>query len=98
MTDAAILTQSTLVLNRSWIAITTTTVRDALSMLYTGSARAVQPETFEVHEFDSWASLAIEPDHPDGKKFHEKVSKALRSKHEDIGKRLEAMGKVIGVS
>ena len=30
--------------------------------------------------------LAIEPDHPDGKKFHEKVSKALRSKHEDIGK------------
>ena len=42
--------------------------------------------------------LAIEPDHPDGKKFHEKVSKALRSKHEDIGKRLEAMGKVIGVS
>ena len=64
MTDAAILTQSTLVLNRSWIAITTTTVRDALSMLYTGSARAVQPETFEVHEFDSWASLAIEPDQP----------------------------------
>jgi len=66
MTEAAshLLSDQTLVLNRSWSAIATTTVREALSMLFTGAARAIEPETYQIHEFDSWASLAPEPDEP----------------------------------
>ena len=29
-----------------------------------GSAKAIQPETYETHDFESWADLAIEPDEP----------------------------------
>lgn len=64
MVDAHVLEQHALVLNRSWIAIATTTVRDALVMLYTGTAQAVRPETYEVHEFATWAELAVPPDDP----------------------------------
>ena len=42
------LTHRALVLNRSWLAISTTSVRDALVLLYKGAARAVRPETFEL--------------------------------------------------
>jgi len=49
--------ERTLVLNRSWLAITTTTVRRALSLLYQESAHAICPRTFETHDFDSWAEL-----------------------------------------
>lgn len=59
-----VLTQPTLVLNRSWAAIATTTVRHALGMVFTGSARAIRPETYEAHEFDSWADLAVPPGEP----------------------------------
>ncbi|MBK8978941.1 MAG: HNH endonuclease [Planctomycetes bacterium] len=62
--DQTILDSAALVLNRSWLAIATTTVREALAMMYTGTARAIRPETYEVHEFDSWASLAVPPDSP----------------------------------
>lgn len=61
---ASILTQDTLVLNRSWMAIATTPVRHALSLLFTGSAQAIEPATFEVHNFDSWLNLPIEPGAP----------------------------------
>lgn len=56
---ATVLTQDTLVLNRSWMAIATTPVRHALSLLFTGSAQAIEPATFEVHDFDSWTSLPV---------------------------------------
>ena len=61
---ASVLTQPTLVLNRSWAAIATTTVRHALGLVYTGAARFIRPETYEVHGFESWADLAPEPDQP----------------------------------
>ena len=48
----------TLVLNRSWTAISTTTVRNALGLLYRDVARAVCTETFLPHDFDSWTSLS----------------------------------------
>ncbi len=59
-----LLAQDALVLNRSWLAIATTPVRHALSLVYTGAAKAVQPETYEVHGFESWAELAIPADEP----------------------------------
>jgi 5-methylcytosine-specific restriction endonuclease McrA len=60
--ETSVLSEQALVLNRSWSAISTTTVRDALTMLFTGVAKAIQPETYETHGFDSWAGLAVEPD------------------------------------
>ena len=61
---ASVLTQPTLVLNRAWAAIATTTVRHALSLAYTGAARFIRPETYEALGFESWADLAIPPDEP----------------------------------
>ncbi len=44
--DGSVLHEQALVLNRSWAAIATTSVREALSMLFTGSAKAIRPETY----------------------------------------------------
>lgn len=55
----SLLDQKTLVLNRSWHAIHVTTVRRALAMLYRDAARVVTPETFEMHDFESWAELSV---------------------------------------
>ncbi len=53
------LNEPTLVLNRSWVAISTTSVWTALSMVYRDVARVIQPSTFETHDLDSWADLAV---------------------------------------
>ena len=62
--SASVLSQPTLVLNESWIAIHTVPVKHALRLLFTGAARAVQPETYDVHEFESWADLAVHHGEP----------------------------------
>jgi 5-methylcytosine-specific restriction endonuclease McrA len=49
-----VLAQPTLVLNRSWVAVTTTTVRRALTLLYSDAAKVVSPETYETYDFHSW--------------------------------------------
>ena len=61
---SAVLARQTLVLNRSWLAIATTPVRDALSLLYTGAARAIEPQTYQTHDFESWSRLAVTEDEP----------------------------------
>lgn len=53
-----LLDEKTLVLNRSWHAIHVTTVRRALTLLYQNLAKVVSPDTFEMHDFASWADLA----------------------------------------
>ena len=53
-----------LVLNRSWAAVSTVTVRQALKLLFTGTARVVHTDSYEVHGFESWADLAVHPDEP----------------------------------
>lgn len=55
------LSAPTLVLNKSWVVVSITTVRNALSLLYSGSARAICPETYEIHDFHSWAELRVLP-------------------------------------
>ena len=54
----------TLVLNRNWLAIGVTTVRHALSLVFGGAARALHPDTFEVHDFDSWSDLRLTDGEP----------------------------------
>jgi len=70
----SVLSQDTLVLNRGWLAIATTPVRHALSLIFTGAAGAIQPETFEVHGFEGWAALDVPP----GDVFVSTVSMRLR--------------------
>jgi 5-methylcytosine-specific restriction endonuclease McrA len=53
-----------LVLNRRWYPIGTTTVRDAMCMIFRASARALDPDDCAVHDFDSWASLKVATDEP----------------------------------
>jgi 5-methylcytosine-specific restriction endonuclease McrA len=43
-----------LVLNRSWMPISTTTVRRALLLVVRGVAGIVHPETYEVADWDAW--------------------------------------------
>jgi len=61
---AGVLGEPTLVLNRSWMAITTTTVRRALSLVYLDAARVICPETYQAHDFDSWSELSVARDEP----------------------------------
>ena len=58
------LNEPSLVLNRSWFPIGTTTVRDAICLVYREAARALDPNDFRVHDFDSWASLSVARDEP----------------------------------
>src|SRR3990172_3549708 len=58
------LNERALVLNRHWLAVDTVSVRRALCMLYTDVARAVVPETFELHDWGSWAALRVEEGQP----------------------------------
>jgi 5-methylcytosine-specific restriction endonuclease McrA len=53
------LNEPTLVLNRSWFPIGTTTVRAALCMIYREVARGLDPADCSTHDFDSWAGLAL---------------------------------------
>ncbi len=58
------LNDSTLVLNKNWVAIDVTTVRNALIAVYQRVARAVAPEDYSIHDFDSWASLRVTDGQP----------------------------------
>ncbi|MFH1142940.1 MAG: HNH endonuclease [Candidatus Eisenbacteria bacterium] len=58
------LNEPSLVLNRSWFPIGTTTVREAICLVYREAAKALDPQDFSVHDFDSWASLGVARDEP----------------------------------
>ncbi|MCC6741422.1 MAG: HNH endonuclease [Planctomycetia bacterium] len=60
----AALDSRTLVLNRSWVAIDTTTVRKALVWMYRGMARAIAPDSYETYDFATWSDLAVAKDEP----------------------------------
>ncbi len=64
MEATGVLSERTLVLNRSWSAIATTTVKNALRLVYTGAAKAIRPDTYEVHGFESWTDLAVQSGEP----------------------------------
>ncbi len=51
------LNDPTLVLNRSWVAITTTTVWSALGLVCRGAARVIEPETCITYDLRSWSDL-----------------------------------------
>jgi len=59
-----LLTQPTLVLNRSWQAICTTTVRHAVILVYKERAKIIAPDTYELHDLESWTDLSRLRDGP----------------------------------
>jgi 5-methylcytosine-specific restriction endonuclease McrA len=56
--SASILERPTLVLNKTWTPIRTATTREALGLVANGSARIIDPVTYEVHDLDSWHSAS----------------------------------------
>ncbi len=63
-TGETLLDQATLVLNKSWTAVNVTTVRRAICLVYLGQAKIIAPETFEVHDFESWIRADGDGTHP----------------------------------
>lgn len=59
-----VLEERTLVLNRHWTAIGTTSVRSALCLLYREAGRAVHPIDSSLHDFDSWVNLQVQDGEP----------------------------------
>ncbi|MEM7167746.1 MAG: HNH endonuclease [Planctomycetota bacterium] len=55
---AASLRLPTLVLNCHWKPIQTTTTRVAIGLVAKGSARIIDPVTYEVHDIDSWNTVS----------------------------------------
>ena len=66
MSTAPVLDRSALVLNRNWLPIQTTTVREAIGLVAKGSARIIEPQTFETFDLLTWADVsrakALAPD------------------------------------
>ncbi len=58
------LDEATLVLNRSWVVIHTTSVRRALTLAVNRVAKILAPDTFEIHDFESWSQLMVANDEP----------------------------------
>ena len=47
-----------LVLNRSWVAIHVASVRRAVSLVYRGMARVVNPVDFSTYDFETWVEAS----------------------------------------
>ena len=74
---ASVLDTSVLVLNRLYQPVNITTVRRAFTLLYQGTAKAINRE-FQTFDFESWAALSAEV-HGNGKgDFIKTVSSALK--------------------
>jgi len=56
------LDRAVLVLNRNWLAVNVATVRRAVVLLYTGSARVVATDDYSAHDFVSWLDYSRDAD------------------------------------
>lgn len=56
----------TLVLNRSWMAVQICSVKRAISLLYQGHAKVVNPDTYQVYDFNDWHEVSQEMVQIDG--------------------------------
>ena len=57
MDSVAVLERPTLVLNRDWYPLLTTTTRQALGLVSCGAAKIVDPVTYVVHDLESWDAV-----------------------------------------
>jgi 5-methylcytosine-specific restriction endonuclease McrA len=56
--STAVLERPTLVLNRNWQPISVATVARAVSMVWNESARIVDPQDYQLYDWEDWTSLA----------------------------------------
>jgi 5-methylcytosine-specific restriction endonuclease McrA len=61
---ANVLQQPALVLNRNWQPVNITSVARSLSMVFAGTARVVDPDTYQLFDWDDWARLDPGDDDP----------------------------------
>jgi 5-methylcytosine-specific restriction endonuclease McrA len=66
MSAAPVLQFPTLVLNRHWTPLEATTCKEAIALVAKGSARIVDPVTYEVHDLDSWHAVSKAKEHFSG--------------------------------
>lgn len=60
MPETISIRRPTLVLNSHWSAIRTTTLRAAITLVCKGSAKIIDPDTFELHDIFSWHRFSNE--------------------------------------
>jgi 5-methylcytosine-specific restriction endonuclease McrA len=60
----ALLDQPTLVLNRNWQPVSVSTVSRSLVLVYSGQARVVDPQSYQLYDWEDWSQLAPRPDEP----------------------------------
>ncbi len=69
-----VLQRPTLVLNRSWQPVNVATVARALVMVWSDTARVVDPNDYQLYDWSDWADL----DTPEGQPFVRSVSQRIR--------------------
>ena len=60
--SVSVLQRPTLVLNRSWQPVNITPVARSMSMVFSGIARVVEPESYQLFDWDDWAALVPNDD------------------------------------
>ncbi len=58
MSAQAVLNRLTLVLNRRWEPLHLASVREAICLVAKGSARVIDPKTFEAHDLRTWEDVS----------------------------------------
>jgi 5-methylcytosine-specific restriction endonuclease McrA len=58
------LQRPTLVLNRNWQPVNVTSVARSLTMVFSGTARVVDPESYQLFDWEDWARLIPQDDEP----------------------------------
>ena len=69
-----VLQRPTLVLNRSWQPVNVATVARALVMVWSDTARVVDPVDYQLYDWDAWSDLKPSGDQP----FVQAVSQQIR--------------------
>ena len=71
---AQVLSRPTLVLNRNWQPVNIASVARALTLVWNESARVVDPESYQLYDWQDWAAMTPQDDQP----FIRTVSTRLR--------------------
>jgi len=58
MSTMDVLDRPALVLNKHWVAIQTTTVKEAIGLVAKGAARIIEPESFVAHDLETWNDVS----------------------------------------
>jgi 5-methylcytosine-specific restriction endonuclease McrA len=69
-----VLQRPTLVLNRSWQPVNVATVARALVLVWSDTARVVDPQDYQLYEWEDWSQLVPDDDQP----FIQAVSQRIR--------------------